>query len=110
MQLAARRCARSPATQQQQQRRRRQGRQPRAWHARLQRCACAEAGAEAAGGVADGGVLGTRSFTPARSWAEDDADVAVRVSAAAQALLEAAPPGAEAAAADEALLLWYLRD
>ena len=53
---------------------------------------------------------GTRSFTPARSWAEDDADVAVRVSAAAQALLEAAPPGAEAAAADEALLLWYLRD
>ena len=55
-------------------------------------------------------MLGTRSFTPARSWAEDDADVAVRVSAAAQALLEAAPPGAEAAAADEALLLWYLRD
>lgn len=60
--------------------------------------------------MADGGVLGTRSFTPARSWAEDDADVAVRVSAAAQALLEAAPPGAEAAAADDALLLWYLRD
>ena len=55
-------------------------------------------------------MLGTRSFTPARSWAEDDADVAVRVSAAAQALLEAAPPGAEAAAASSALLLWYLRD